>query len=223
MPNTLKMAALAVAVSVAAMVAAPCAAAQPDPTAPADFVLLGDIDPSIVLDIRYITAHNFTADPVDGYQAPMCILTPPAAEALARATAQFVEQGYSLKVRSADEGGDCAAPVSERFPDNTIDMAATASTPWRTHSTTASRARRPTTYRAPHGASRLPLRDSLQDKVIRLLTRSRGSSVLLGSNPPAGWRRVSPRASTASAWASCLSTATDHRAIVPERALRRHI
>ncbi|WP_197382123.1 M15 family metallopeptidase [Mycolicibacterium mengxianglii] len=122
MPNTLKMAALAVAVSLAAMVAAPCAAAQPDPTAPADFVLLRDIDPSIVLDIRYITAHNFTGDPVDGYQAPMCILTPPAAEALARATAQFVEQGYSLKVRSADEGGDCAAPVSERFPDNTIDM-----------------------------------------------------------------------------------------------------
>jgi D-alanyl-D-alanine dipeptidase len=50
-----------------------------------------------LLDIRYLTPHNFVGDPIDGYQAPMCILTRPAAEALARAQRQF-EDGYSLKV-----------------------------------------------------------------------------------------------------------------------------
>lgn len=53
------------------------AAADSAPTAPADFVALRDVDPSILSDIRYITPHNFTGDPVDGYLAPMCILTRP--------------------------------------------------------------------------------------------------------------------------------------------------
>lgn len=72
------------------------AAAEPD--APAEFVSLSDVDPTILTDIRYATPHNFTGDPVDGYQAPMCILARPAAEALARAQQGFLERGYSLKV-----------------------------------------------------------------------------------------------------------------------------
>ena len=79
-------------------VCAPQAAAQPDAAAPADFVALSEVAPTILQDIRYDTAHNFTGAPVDGYQAPMCILTRPAAEALARAQQVFVAQGYSLKV-----------------------------------------------------------------------------------------------------------------------------
>ena len=77
-------------------VPAPLAAAQP--AAPPDFVSLADLDPTILQDIRYFTPHNFTADTVDGYQAPMCILTRPAAEALRRAQQEFLEQGYTLKV-----------------------------------------------------------------------------------------------------------------------------
>lgn len=72
--------------------------AQPDAAAPADFVALQDVDPTILQEIRYFTAHNFTGDPVEGYLAPMCILTRPAAEALARAQQDFVERGYALKV-----------------------------------------------------------------------------------------------------------------------------
>jgi D-alanyl-D-alanine dipeptidase len=72
--------------------------AQPDAAAPADFVALQDVDPTILQEIRYFTAHNFTGDPVEGYLAPMCILTRPAAEALARAQQDFVERGYTLKV-----------------------------------------------------------------------------------------------------------------------------
>ena len=88
----------ATVVLIALAICAPPAAAEPTSTAPADFVALADVDPSILQEMRYITAHNFTGDPVDGYLAPMCILTRPAAEALARAQRDFVEDGYTLKV-----------------------------------------------------------------------------------------------------------------------------
>lgn len=74
------------------------AAATPGARAPSDFVALQDIDPTVVQDMRYFTAHNFTGDPVDGYPAPLCILTRPAAEALSRAQQDFLERGYTLKV-----------------------------------------------------------------------------------------------------------------------------
>ena len=79
------------------MASAP-AGAGPAPGAPADFVALHDVEPSILQDIRYTTAHNFIGDPVDGYLAPICLLTRPAAEALARAQQEFLERGYTLKV-----------------------------------------------------------------------------------------------------------------------------
>ncbi|GAA1882746.1 M15 family metallopeptidase [Williamsia serinedens] len=87
------------AVLVALSLAAPTAsAAPPVPKAPADFVALSDVDPTIIQEIRYFTPHNFTGDPVDGYRAPMCILTRQAAEALHRAQIGFLLQGLSLKV-----------------------------------------------------------------------------------------------------------------------------
>jgi len=87
---------LTVAMITTAVAVAPPAAA--DPVAPDDFVVLQDIAPDIPGDIRYLTAHNFTGDPITGYHAPLCILTRPAAEALARAQQNFVERGYTLKV-----------------------------------------------------------------------------------------------------------------------------
>ncbi|MFN8071164.1 MAG: M15 family metallopeptidase [Mycobacterium sp.] len=89
---------MAVLPAIVALVAAPTASAAPDPAMPPDFVAVRDVDPTILQDMRYATPHNFTGAPVDGYLAPTCILTRPAAEALARAQQQFVEQGYTLKV-----------------------------------------------------------------------------------------------------------------------------
>ena len=74
------------------------ASAHPEPTAPSDFVALADVDPTIVADIRYFTAHNFTGDPVDGYVEPLCILTRDAAEGLRRAQQRVLQWGYTLKV-----------------------------------------------------------------------------------------------------------------------------
>ncbi|MEI7714730.1 MAG: M15 family metallopeptidase [Mycobacterium sp.] len=71
---------------------------EPEPVAPPDFVALRDVAPSILQDMRYFTAHNFTGGPVDGYLAPECILTRDAAEGLKRAQQQLIPQGYSVKV-----------------------------------------------------------------------------------------------------------------------------
>ncbi len=75
------------------------AAAKPQPkSAPPIFVALDEVDPTILHDIRYITQHNFIGRRIHGYREPLCILTRPAAEALAQAQDAVLALGYSLKV-----------------------------------------------------------------------------------------------------------------------------
>ena len=50
---------------------------------PAAFVDAATVVPGLIVDARYAGAHNFVGRPIDGYQAPRCLLTRPAAEALA--------------------------------------------------------------------------------------------------------------------------------------------
>ncbi|GAA0337779.1 M15 family metallopeptidase [Streptomyces blastmyceticus] len=92
----------ALAVPVAALVALSCVPAAharaPEPRPPAGFVALSDVDPSVLQEMRYVTAHNFTGHRVDGYRRPVCLLTRPAAEALHRAQRALLPRGYSLKV-----------------------------------------------------------------------------------------------------------------------------
>ena len=64
--------------------------------APSSFVALDDVDPTILQDMRYATAHNFVGRRIDGYREPVCILERRAARALRRA--QKALDGYSLKV-----------------------------------------------------------------------------------------------------------------------------
>jgi zinc D-Ala-D-Ala dipeptidase len=66
--------------------------------APAAFVSLHQVDPTILLDIRYYTNHNFVGRRIHGYRDPICILTRPAAEGLKRVQAALVPRGYTLKV-----------------------------------------------------------------------------------------------------------------------------
>src|SRR5215213_10424053 len=77
--------------------ASPAGAA--DPVAPEGaFVSLHDIAPSVIVEMRYITPHNFIGHPIEGYEEPLCLLTKPAAEAVGRIQAAVEERGYSLKV-----------------------------------------------------------------------------------------------------------------------------
>ncbi|GHB78682.1 D-alanyl-D-alanine dipeptidase [Streptomyces cirratus] len=62
------------------------------------FVALSDVDATIVQDVRYASARNFTGRPVAGYEEPVCLLARPAAEALRRAQRQLSRRGYGLLV-----------------------------------------------------------------------------------------------------------------------------
>lgn len=63
-----------------------------------DFVYLRDVAPGIVQDIRYAAPYNFTGSAVPGYDAPECVLTRQAAEALRDADAELAGQGLGLIV-----------------------------------------------------------------------------------------------------------------------------
>ncbi len=91
------------------------ARAEPEPKAPEDFVALSHVDPTILHDIRYHTAHNFIGEPIEGYRMPLCLLTEDAAAALQQAQESLREQGYSLKVY------DCYRP--QRSVDQFVDWA----------------------------------------------------------------------------------------------------
>jgi D-alanyl-D-alanine dipeptidase len=91
-------AALSTAVLFALTAGVPAAHAHPEPKAPARFVALRNVDPTIPQDIRYATPHNFTGRVVAGYVTPMCVLTAPAAQALHRVQQGLVRRGHSLKV-----------------------------------------------------------------------------------------------------------------------------
>ena len=63
-----------------------------------DFVDAAAVAPPLRVEMRYAGAHNFVGRPVDGYAAPVCLLTRQAAEALARAQAELAPLGLGLKV-----------------------------------------------------------------------------------------------------------------------------
>ena len=65
---------------------------------PSGFVRLSDVAPTIVQDMHYARAANFTGATVPGYAAPVCILARPVAKALARVQARLKPRGLSLKV-----------------------------------------------------------------------------------------------------------------------------
>ena len=65
---------------------------------PSGFVYLRDVDPTIVQDIRYAGSHNLVGRPIAGYLAAECILSLPAANALAKVQKILAEKKLSLIV-----------------------------------------------------------------------------------------------------------------------------
>lgn len=75
---------------------AACAHAAPE--RPEGFVDAASVVPGLRVEMRYAGAHNFVGRRVDGYEAPVCLLTREAAEALARVQAELAPRGLALKV-----------------------------------------------------------------------------------------------------------------------------
>jgi zinc D-Ala-D-Ala dipeptidase len=75
--------------------AAQAASAQ---TRPAAFVDAATVVPGLIVEMRYAGSHNFVGRPIDGYEAPRCLLTRAAADALAAVAADIKPRGLVLKV-----------------------------------------------------------------------------------------------------------------------------
>lgn len=68
---------------------------------PEGFVMLSSVLPDAMADMRYAGAFNFVGTPIDGYEAPVPIMTREAAEALKKADALLQEKGYRIKIFDA--------------------------------------------------------------------------------------------------------------------------
>ena len=86
----------------AALVMAGCAK-QKDPTMDrSDFVAITDVVPDAILEIRYYSTYNFVGERIDGYDAPIALMTREAADSL-RAVSDDLRRhgGYRLKIWDA--------------------------------------------------------------------------------------------------------------------------
>ena len=68
---------------------------------PGGFVLLADVVPHIVQEIRYYSTYNFIGERIDGYEEPCALCTQEAARALRTVSNEVFVQGYRLKVFDA--------------------------------------------------------------------------------------------------------------------------
>ena len=66
-----------------------------------DFVLLTDVVPDAILEIRYFSTYNFVGDRIDGYHQPTALLTKEAARALKAVSDDVMKKGYRLKIYDA--------------------------------------------------------------------------------------------------------------------------
>ena len=65
------------------------------------FVLLTDLIPDALLEIRYYSTFNFVGTRIDAYEAPVAYLTKEAAYALKKASDDLKSQGYLIEIFDA--------------------------------------------------------------------------------------------------------------------------
>jgi D-alanyl-D-alanine dipeptidase len=65
---------------------------------PSGFVDAATVVDGLVVDMRYFGNNNFVGERIDGYERPRCILTVPAAHALAGVQRNLAARGLGLKV-----------------------------------------------------------------------------------------------------------------------------
>ena len=66
-----------------------------------EFVNLTDAVPDAILEIRYFGTYNFVGARIDGYKAPVALLTRVAADSLRAVSDDGMKQGYRLKIYDA--------------------------------------------------------------------------------------------------------------------------
>ncbi len=66
-----------------------------------DFVVLSDVIPDVIVELRYFSTYNFIGDRIDGYEEPLAMMTKEAAQALKAVSDECVSRGYRLKIYDA--------------------------------------------------------------------------------------------------------------------------
>ncbi|MBR3102500.1 MAG: M15 family metallopeptidase [Lachnospiraceae bacterium] len=74
---------------------------------PSGFVVLADMVPDIIQEIRYYSTYNFIGERIDGYEEPCALITKEAARALKPVSKELMVRGYRMKVFDAYRP-DCA-------------------------------------------------------------------------------------------------------------------
>lgn len=77
------------------------ASAAPNPADSSGFVVLSDVVPDIIQEIRYYSTYNFVGDRIRGYEEPCALMTKEAAYALKEVADDLRAKGYRLKVFDA--------------------------------------------------------------------------------------------------------------------------
>lgn len=85
-----------------------------------DFVVLTDIIPDAILEIRYFSTYNFIGDRIPGYDEPIAILTKVAADSLKVVSDELLQQGYRLKIFDAYRP-QCAVDYFMQWAENQSD------------------------------------------------------------------------------------------------------
>lgn len=84
------------------------------------FVLLTDVVPDAILEIRYYSTYNFIGKRIPGYEAPVAILTRQAADSLLKVSEDLKKDGYRLKIFDAyrpQKAVDCFMEWAEDLND----------------------------------------------------------------------------------------------------------
>ncbi|WP_216857098.1 M15 family metallopeptidase [Paenibacillus tritici] len=68
---------------------------------PGGFVYLDEVIPSAQYEIRYYSENNFIGTRIDGYKAPLAIMSKKAANALKKVSEDLERQGYILRIYDA--------------------------------------------------------------------------------------------------------------------------
>ncbi|MCQ2174534.1 MAG: M15 family metallopeptidase [Bacteroidales bacterium] len=66
-----------------------------------DFVLINDVIPDVMLDIRYYSEYNFIGDRIPGYEQPVAILSRQACDSLKLVAEDLKAKGYLLRIYDA--------------------------------------------------------------------------------------------------------------------------
>ena len=86
-----------------------------------DFVLVTDVVPDAILEIRYYSTYNFIGNRIPGYEEPVALLTRQAADSLKVVSDELLQQGYRLKIFDAYRP-QCAVDYFMKWAKDTSDV-----------------------------------------------------------------------------------------------------